>query len=83
MAAPETDPAIRRHLRRGMLELDLVLGRFHREAYPALDEPGRRAFARLLECEDDRLWEWLFGRRVPDEAELADAVRRIRQHAGV
>lgn len=83
MTVPETERVIRQRLRRGMLELDLILERFHREAFPALDTPSREAFARLLESEDDRLWEWLTGRAVPADPELADAVRRIRRHAGV
>lgn len=77
------DPALRHRLRRGMLELDLILGRYHREAYPHLNDGDRRAFSRLLESEDDRLWDWLTGRSDPDHRDVADAVRRVRQHAGL
>ncbi len=82
-ASRDPDPALRHRLRRGMLELDLMLTRFHREAYPGLSDPQREAFARLLAAEDDELWSWLTGRGDPDDPELSDAARRIRRHAGL
>lgn len=82
-AGPGDDRALRQRLRRGMLELDLILERFYRDVYPVLDEDARQGFVRLLDGEDDLLWEWLTGRGDPREPDLVDAVRRIRQHAGL
>lgn len=82
-ACRDPDPALRQNLRRGMLELDLMLARFHQEAYPGLTDSQRRAFAGLLEAEDDELWSWLTGRSDPEDPELADAARRVRRHAGL
>jgi antitoxin CptB len=74
---------LRWRLRRGMRELDLILGRFHETQYARLPDPDRRLFVELLNCEDDDLWVWLTGRGEPARDDLADVVRRIRRHAGL
>lgn len=65
--------------RRGTLELDLLLSRFLDAGYDRLDARQRRAFERLLDCEDDLLQYWLLGTAEPDDAELKEIVDRIRQ----
>lgn len=77
------DAELRWRLRRGMRELDLILGRFHESQYARLPDPVRRSFVELLDCEDDDLWAWLTGRAEPGRDDLADVVRRIRRHAGL
>lgn len=62
--------------RRGLLELDLVLQRFLESEYPALNEPERTCFARLLEESDADLWEWIQGAKAPTE--YSELVARLR-----
>lgn len=83
MTDRDREAGIRWRLRRGMRELDLLLEGFFDARYPDLQEPERQAFVELLECEDDELWSWLTGREEPSRDDLADAVRRIRRHAGL
>ncbi len=64
--------------RRGMRELDLLLEAFVREHYDALDGSQRRALQRLLECPDQLLLDYLLGRLVPSDREVAHVVARIR-----
>lgn len=63
--------------RRGMLELDLVLGPFVADQYAQLDEAGQALFQRLLACEDQDLFAWLLQRGQPDDPELASIVQQI------
>jgi len=48
--------------RRGLLELDIVLGRFVDLHYDGLDEAQRVAFDVLLEVPDTLLWDIITGR---------------------
>ena len=62
-----------------MLELDSMLTRFVDRRYGALSSEQQAGFRRLLEAEDDQLWDWLSGRAAPDDTQgLADIVRQIR-----
>ena len=68
--------------RRGMKELDILLERFVRVHETELEEGGWPEFERLLQAEDDVLWDWLQSPDKADEEEfqsLLEAVRR--QHA--
>ncbi len=47
--------------RRGLLELDIVLGRFV-EHYAALDAAQRVVFDELLELPDNTLWDMISGK---------------------
>ena len=53
---------VRWRSRRGMLELDIVLGRFIEKEYAQLDETGQRAFEELLDMPDNPLWDMIAGR---------------------
>ena len=58
------DPAFRRmrwRCRRGLLELDIVLGRFV-EHYGTLDAAQRLVFDELLELPDNILWDMISGK---------------------
>jgi antitoxin CptB len=63
--------------RRGMLELDLLLGRFLEERYAALDEAQQLAFARLLQESDQDLQGWLLGKTQPLDAEFKKIIKNI------
>jgi len=53
---------IRWRCRRGLLELDIILGRFVEAQYAYLDEAGREAFEELLDIPDNPLWDMIAGR---------------------
>jgi antitoxin CptB len=50
---------IRWRSRRGLLELDIVLGRFIDKHYAQLDEAGKSAFEELLDTPDNPLWDMI------------------------
>jgi len=53
---------IRWRSRRGLLELDIVLGRFIEAHYTQLDEKEKMAFEALLDIPDNPLWDMIVGR---------------------
>jgi antitoxin CptB len=53
---------VRWRARRGLLELDIVLGRFIEAHYAQLDEAGKQAFEELLDMPDNPLWDMISGR---------------------
>lgn len=64
--------------RRGMLELDLVLGPFIEDGYARLDAAGRAAYRALMTREDQELYAWLLRGVSPEDARLRDVVDAIR-----
>ncbi len=73
----ETQP-LRWQCRRGMLELDLMLGRFLDEAYSLLNPSEQADFRRLLATPDQTLYQWLIGQTTPEET-LQAIVMQIRE----
>ena len=69
---------IRWRCRRGLLELDIVLGRFIEEHYAQLDDAGRRAFDVLLDMPDNPLWDMIAGRRDAEPGEQQVLLEKIR-----
>jgi len=67
--------------RRGMLELDVILSNFLKEAYLFLSNEDKACFVELLNCPDPVLFDWLMGREKPDNANLAKMTETIRDHA--
>lgn len=67
--------------RRGMLELDVLLGNFLEEVYPTLSEPDQKLFVELLKEPDPLLLAWLMERDVPDDERIARIIQMIRNHA--
>ena len=67
--------------RRGMRELDELLGRYLRARYAQLDEAERATFDELLDYPDAVLLECLMGRMQPADAAIARIVRDIRDTA--
>ena len=68
--------------RRGMLELDAMLQAFMDKRYDDLNEVQQRAFERLLQTPDQLLLEYLMGRTIPIDKEVADVARRVHESAG-
>jgi antitoxin CptB len=63
--------------RRGMLELDLVLGPFVEGRYASLSLVDRQLFQRLMLCEDQDLFVWFMRREQTHDQELAGIVKQI------
>ena len=63
--------------RRGMLELDLVLGPFVEGCYLSLNAADKQIFERLMLCEDQDLFTWFLRRQRPDDEELQSLVEQI------
>jgi antitoxin CptB len=78
----EADEAELRRLRwksrRGMRELDQLLGRYLDREWRESSEVERGVFLRLLESEDDKLWHWFMGHETSDDVEIQILVERIR-----
>ena len=78
----EADEAELRRLRwksrRGMRELDQLLGRYLDREWRQSSHAERGVFLRLLETEDDRLWHWFMGHEVAGDVEIQTLVERIR-----
>lgn len=56
---------IRWRCRRGLLELDIVLGRFVETYYGKLDDAQQVAFDELLDMPDTVLWDMITGKDMP------------------
>jgi antitoxin CptB len=76
------DPAslqrIRWRCRRGMLELDIILGRFVDAHYERLSQPQRETFEEFLDMADNPLWDLISGKieaASEEEAALTDLIR--------
>jgi antitoxin CptB len=69
---------IRWRSRRGLLELDIVLGRFIDKHYAHLDEAGQQAFEALLDMPDNPLWDMIAGRQEATHIEQQALLEKIR-----
>jgi antitoxin CptB len=74
-------PKLRWACRRGMLELDVLLGNFLEERYLGLSQPEQMDFVSLLNENDQDLFMWLTGKLPVADAKLAVIVGKIRYHA--
>jgi antitoxin CptB len=64
--------------RRGMLELDLMLGKFFEEIYRTLQPTSQQTFQNLLLATDPELYSWLVVGELPADASLHDLILIIR-----
>jgi len=78
------DPALLARLRwrcrRGLLELDIVLGRFVEAHYAQLSEKEQQIFDEFLDLPDNPLWDMISGRKdavSDDEAALLVKLRLV------
>lgn len=65
------------HCRRGLKELDVILGPFMDEHYRNLDAADRALFARLVDGEDMDLFNWFMQQERPADPELERMVELI------
>ena len=69
---------VRWRARRGLLELDIVLGRFVEASYAQLDDAGRQTFEVLLDMPDNPLWDMIAGRQDAESDEQQALLDKIR-----
>jgi antitoxin CptB len=69
---------VRWRSRRGLLELDIVLGRFVEEHYSQLDEKEKMVFEALLDMPDNALWDMIAGRQEATHIEQQALLEKIR-----
>lgn len=69
---------LRWRCRRGMQELDVLLGRWLDVRWASAEPAIQETFEQLLECEDDVIWDWLMGRDRPDPP-FEQIVEEIRE----
>lgn len=67
--------------RRGMLELDVLLGNFLEEVYTSLEEEEQLSFVRLLSENDQDLFMWLTGKESANHLDFVIMIEKIRYHA--
>jgi antitoxin CptB len=65
------------HSRRGMLELDLILGPFVENHLRQLPDQDQQRFIALLEEEDTDMFRWFLRAELPEDAGLANIVNQI------
>jgi antitoxin CptB len=69
---------LRWRCRRGLLELDIVLGRFVAQCYSGLDEAQQITFDALLDLPDTVLWDLVAGRQEAAEKDQQLLLEKVR-----
>jgi antitoxin CptB len=69
---------VRWRSRRGLLELDILLGRFIDAHYARLNEMEKLAFEELLDMPDNPLWDMIAGRKEATHIEHQALLEKIR-----
>lgn len=77
----EIPPRLRWQCRRGMLELDVLLGNFLEQAYLTLPQKEQDLFVQLLSCNDQELFLWLTGKDIPTDPNIKQMVEKVRENA--
>lgn len=67
--------------RRGMLELDVLLGKFLEERYDKLSLEEQKNFIALLDESDPELFTWIMGHEAPKDVKFNHITEIIRLHA--
>ena len=68
------------HARRGMLELDLILGRFVDNHLDSLTAEQLVAFEHLLTQADPDLYAWFMGYEIPSDEMCSTIIDFIKLH---
>ena len=70
------------HSRRGMLELDVLLGPFTADHFKSLSDEDQGHYLRLIDAEDADIWGWLQGTLAIEDQGIARVVAMINQKVG-
>ena len=73
---------LRWQCRRGMLELDAMLEAYLEKCFQEATEQEKNAFYILLKYPDQELLEYLMGRSVPPDKDVAHVARKVQAAAG-
>ena len=66
--------------RRGMLELDLILEPYVNERFPYAESTEQHQFIKLLESNDQDLFDWFLQKKSVDDPELAEIISIVLAH---
>ena len=70
---------IRFQTRRGLLELDLIFGRFMEKEFEQLDDGGLACLVEILAFQDQELLALINGSRTTDKVHLVPMLEKIRR----
>ena len=70
---------IRFQTRRGLLELDLIFGRFMEKEFEHLSDQELSEFSEILEFQDQELLALINGHSATDKKDLIPMLEKIRQ----
>ncbi len=68
---------LRWQCRRGMRELDQLLGSYLESRYPQASDAEKAVFERILRLPDPELAGYFLGRQVPGDTAIARGIERI------
>jgi antitoxin CptB len=77
----EIPARLRWSCRRGMLELDVLLGKFLEEAFLTSSEQEQAMFVQFIDNNDQDLFNWLTGKEVPADPDSKIMAEKVRFHA--
>ena len=81
--SPILDPVflqrVRWRCRRGLLELDIVLGRFIEQRYQTLSHEQRAVFDELLDLPDTELWALISTQKQPPHAHQSQVLGWLKE----
>lgn len=69
------------HSRRGMLELDVILLPFTENHYSDLNTEDQLVYRRLIDCEDQDLFNWFMEKSKCPDSEIQRMVEYVLEHA--
>jgi antitoxin CptB len=69
------------HSRRGMLELDVLLGPFAANVLPSISSQEQKTYVRLLGQQDPDLFTWFMGHGASGDADLDAMVKLVKDYA--
>ncbi len=69
------------HSRRGMLELDVLLGPFAANVLPLISAQEQQTYVRLLGQQDPELFTWFMGHGTSGDADLDAMVKLVKDYA--
>lgn len=69
------------HSRRGMLELDVLLLPFTENCYSGLSEEDKTQYKRLIDCEDQDLFNWFMEKSTSPDAEIQRMIHVVLDYA--
>jgi len=75
---PDLLQRVRWRCRRGLLELDIILGRFVEAHYARLSLPERETFEQFLDMADNPLWDMISGKINTVSNEQTELLEKIR-----